>query len=62
MLSKDINVEAFLDDEARVWVASSNDVPGLISEADTRSDRLKFFGFSFLNDPVLKQQRKKQGM
>jgi predicted RNase H-like HicB family nuclease len=35
MLSKDIEVEAFWDEEARVWVASSNDVPGLITEADT---------------------------
>lgn len=35
MLSKDVNVEAFWDEEARVWVASSNDVPGLITEADT---------------------------
>lgn len=30
MLSKDISVEAFWDEEARVWVASSNDDPGLI--------------------------------
>ncbi len=35
MLSKDIHVEAFWDDEAQVWVASSNGVPGLITEADT---------------------------
>ena len=35
MLSKDINVEAFFDEEARVLVASSNDVPWLITEADT---------------------------
>lgn len=35
MLSKDIKVEAFWDEEAQVWVASSNDVPGLITEADT---------------------------
>ncbi|MDP2840700.1 MAG: DUF1902 domain-containing protein [Candidatus Methanoperedens sp.] len=35
MLSKDIRVEAFWDEEAQVWVASSNDVPGLITEADT---------------------------
>ena len=35
MLSKDINVEAFWDEEAGVWVASSNDVPGLITESDT---------------------------
>jgi len=35
MLSKDINVEAFWDEEARVWVATSDDVPGLITESDT---------------------------
>jgi len=35
MLSKDIGVEAFWDEEARVWVATSEDVPGLITEADT---------------------------
>ena len=35
MLSKGIKVEAFWDEEAQVWVASSNDVPGLITEADT---------------------------
>jgi predicted RNase H-like HicB family nuclease len=35
MLSKDIRVEAFWDEEAHVWVASSNDVPGLITEATT---------------------------
>jgi predicted RNase H-like HicB family nuclease len=35
MISKDVRVEAFWDEEARVWVASSNDVPGLITEADT---------------------------
>ncbi len=35
MPSKDIKVEAFWDEEAQVWVASSNDVPGLVTEADT---------------------------
>jgi predicted RNase H-like HicB family nuclease len=35
MLSKDINVEAFWDEEARVWVATSDDVPGLVTESDT---------------------------
>ena len=35
MLSKKINVEAFWDEDARVWVARSNDVPGLITESDT---------------------------
>ena len=35
MLSKDIKIEAFWDEEALVWVASSKDVPGLITEAET---------------------------
>ena len=30
-----INVQARLDHEAQVWVASSDDVPGLITEAET---------------------------
>lgn len=29
------NVQAVWDDEARVWVATSDDVPGLATEADT---------------------------
>jgi predicted RNase H-like HicB family nuclease len=28
-------VEAFWDREAQVWVAESDDVPGLVTEADT---------------------------
>jgi predicted RNase H-like HicB family nuclease len=28
-------VEAFWDSDAQVWVASSNDVPGLVTEAST---------------------------
>jgi len=28
-------VEAFWDDEAKVWVATSDDVPGLATEAET---------------------------
>ena len=35
MFKKDIKVEAFWDEEAKVWVASSDDVPGLITEAST---------------------------
>ncbi|MBU1399124.1 MAG: DUF1902 domain-containing protein [Proteobacteria bacterium] len=35
MFKKDIKVEAFWDEEAKVWVASSDDVPGLITEAAT---------------------------
>ena len=34
-MKKDIKVEAFWDEEAKVWVASSDDVPGLITEAAT---------------------------
>lgn len=30
-----INVQARWDHEAQVWVASSDDVPGLITEAET---------------------------
>ena len=30
-----IQVKAFWDSEARVWVAESDDVPGLVTEADT---------------------------
>ena len=35
MFKKDVRVEAFWDEEAKVWVASSDDVPGLITEAPT---------------------------
>ena len=35
MASKLILVRAFWDDEADVWVATSDDVPGLATEADT---------------------------
>jgi predicted RNase H-like HicB family nuclease len=35
MASKLILVRAFWDDEAGVWVATSDDVPGLATEADT---------------------------
>ena len=41
MLSKDISVEAFWDEEARVWVASSNDVPGLMTESDTMENLMQ---------------------
>ena len=39
-------VRAFWDPEARVWVAQSDDVPGLITEADTMEklvDKLHVF-------------------
>ena len=41
MLNKDIRVDAFWDEEAHVWVASSKDVPGLITEADTMEHLMK---------------------
>lgn len=33
--SKQIAINAVWDDEAGVWIASSDDVPGLVVEADT---------------------------
>ena len=38
MFKKDIRVDAFWDGEAKVWVASSEDVPGLITEAETMEE------------------------
>lgn len=35
MLSKALFVRAEWDEEAEVWVATSDDVPGLATEADT---------------------------
>ena len=35
MGTKQITVNAEWDPEAKVWVATSDDVPGLITEADT---------------------------
>uniref|UniRef100_B8HJN8 DUF1902 domain-containing protein n=1 Tax=Cyanothece sp. (strain PCC 7425 / ATCC 29141) TaxID=395961 RepID=B8HJN8_CYAP4 len=35
MESSVYQVDAFWDDEAAVWVATSEDVPGLATEADT---------------------------
>ena len=32
---KEVNIRAFWDDEASVWVAESDDVPGLVTEAET---------------------------
>ncbi len=34
-MKKVLLVNALWDDEARVWVATSDDVPGLATEADT---------------------------
>jgi len=36
-----IVVRAMWDSEARVWVATSEDVPGLVTEADTQEDLLE---------------------
>lgn len=44
MFKKDIRVDAFWDGVAKVWVASSEDVSGLITEAETMEhlvDKLK---------------------
>ena len=38
---KTIRVEAIWDGEAQVWVATSDDVPGLITEADTSEQLIK---------------------
>jgi hypothetical protein len=34
-MSRDIDIQARWDGEAGVWIATSNDVPGLVVEADT---------------------------
>lgn len=34
-------VNAVWDDEAKVWVATSDDVPGLVTEAPTQSELVK---------------------
>ena len=41
MSGKDIKVEAFWDEEAQVWVASSDDVPGLVTEAETMEQLMR---------------------
>ena len=38
---KTLIVRAIWDDEANVWVASSEDIPGLATEADNLNDLLK---------------------
>jgi predicted RNase H-like HicB family nuclease len=43
-MEKPIQVRAFWDEEAKVWVAESDDVPGLVTEAasvDQLVDKLK---------------------
>jgi len=32
------NVNVIWDDEAKVWVAESDDIPGLITEAETQTE------------------------
>jgi hypothetical protein len=34
-MSRDINVQARCDGEASVWIATSDDVPGLVVEAES---------------------------
>ncbi len=34
-MNRDITIQARWDDEASVWLATSEDVPGLVVEADT---------------------------
>jgi len=38
---KEVNVRAFRDEEAGVWVAESEDVPGLVTEAETMESLLE---------------------
>lgn len=40
-MDKPYYVHALWDDEARVWVASSDDVPGLATEADTAEELIE---------------------
>jgi len=41
LTGKTIHVEAVWDEEAKVWVATSDDVPGLITEANTSEELIK---------------------
>lgn len=38
MIHQSIIVRAVWDEEARVWIATSEDVPGLVAEAGTMED------------------------
>ena len=38
MPSQTVTVRAVWDDEAKVWVAESDDVPGLVAEASQREE------------------------
>ncbi len=38
MTERELIIRAFWDDEAKVWVAESDDVPGLVTGADTMEE------------------------
>lgn len=40
-MSRSINVTALWDDEAGVWIATSEDIHGLVVEADTWADMIE---------------------
>jgi predicted RNase H-like HicB family nuclease len=40
-MNKPLYVHAHLDDEARIWVAASDDVPGLATEAETTEELIE---------------------
>jgi hypothetical protein len=40
-MTSPIGIQAYWDDEAKVWIASSNDVPGLVIEAPTWADVIR---------------------
>ncbi len=40
-MNRDINIQARWDGEANVWIATSNDVRGLVVEADTWAAMIK---------------------
>ena len=40
-MSRAITIQARWDDEAKVWTATSGDVPGLVVEADTWSGMIE---------------------
>ena len=40
-MSREIIIQARWDDEARVWTATSKDVPGLVIEAETWSGMIE---------------------
>ncbi|HTY55760.1 MAG TPA: DUF1902 domain-containing protein [Candidatus Binataceae bacterium] len=41
MPNQSVAVKAVWDDEAKVWVAESNDVPGLVAEASHREELVR---------------------